>query len=209
MNAVTAPSITVAAMVSEAVPPDTGVRWLDLVGTRANWSASASPATETLRDPDALAAWLADHGLATEALPTTSEFAAVRQVRAALRELAEARVRERPSHPQALDTVNAALAKAARVPRPVVVPDPIEPGHLRRRLPDVDAVLLLIIEEAIDTMAGRAAVHLHECEEPGCGTLFYDPTGRRRWCSGQACGTRARVRAHRERRKAAASQAVG
>jgi predicted RNA-binding Zn ribbon-like protein len=196
----------------EAVRPDTGVRWLDLVGTRADWSAlsgSTSSAAETLRDPEALAAWLADHGLATEAIPTAGEFASVRQVRAALRELAEARVRERPSHPQALDTVNAALAKAARVPRPVVVPDPIEPGHLRRRLPDVDAALLLLIEEAVDTMAGRDAVHVHECEEPGCGTLFYDQTGRRRWCSGQACGTRSRVRAHRERRKAAAIQAAG
>ena len=198
-------------MTLESVRPDAGVRWLALVGTRANWtglSASGGSAADLLRDPVALAGWLADHGLATEALPTAGEFALVRQVRAALRELAEARVRQRPSHPQALDTVNAALAKAARVPRPVVVPDPIEPGHLRRRLPDVDAALVLIIEEAVDTMAGRGAAHLHECEEPGCGTLFYDPTGRRRWCSGQACGTRARVRAHRERRKAAGAAEV-
>lgn len=202
-------------MTVESVRPDTGVRWLDLVGTRASWSAPSGSssaggmATDLLRDPAALAGWLADHGLATEAVPTAGELALVRQVRAALRELAEARVRQRPSHPQALDIVNAALAKAARVPRPVVVPDPIEPGHLRRRLPDVDAALLLIIEEAVDTMAGRDAAHLHECEEPGCGTLFYDATGRRRWCSGQACGTRARVRAYRERRKAAEIQAVG
>jgi predicted RNA-binding Zn ribbon-like protein len=201
----------VIVMTAESVRPDAGARWLDLVGTRANWAAPSSPggmATDLLRDPAALAGWLADHGLATEAVPTAGEFALVRQVRAALRELAEARVRQRPSHPQALDTVNAALAKAARVPRPVVVPDPIEPGHLRRRLPDVDAALLLIIEEAVDTMAGRNAGHLHECKEPGCGTVFYDPTGRRRWCSGQACGTRARVRAHRERRKAAEIQAA-
>ena len=201
-------------MTLEAVRPDTGVRWLDLVATRANWSGQSGSAghgrtvTDTLRDPDALAGWLSDHGLATETIPTAGELAVVRQVRAALRELAEARVRERPSHPQALDTLNAALATAARVPRPVVVSDPIEPGHLRRRLPDVDAALLLIIEEAVDTMAGRDAVHLHECEEPGCGTLFYDPTGRRRWCSGQACGTRARVRAHRERRRAAGAAEV-
>ena len=199
------------AMTPDSVRPDAGERWLDLVGTRANWTTPSAPAgvsADLLRDPAALAGWLADHGLATEAIPTTGEFALVRQVRAALRELAEGRVRQRPSHPQALDTVNAALAKAARVPRPVVVPDPIEPGHLRRRLPDVDAALLLIIEEAVDTLAGRGAVHLHECEEPGCGTLFYDPTGRRRWCSGQACGTRARVRAHRERRRAAGAAEI-
>jgi|SRR5450432_197136 predicted RNA-binding Zn ribbon-like protein len=204
-----ASSVTVSAVTSEPVRPDTGFRWLDLVGTRLNWPATSSPAVETLPDAEALAGWLAEHGLGPEATPTATEFALVRQVRAALRELAVARVHGRTSHPQALDTVNAALAKAARVPRPVVVPDPIEPGYLRRRLPDVDAALLLIIEEAVDTMAGRDAVHLHECEEPGCGTLFFDPSGRRRWCSGQACGTRARVRAHRERRKAAASQAVG
>jgi predicted RNA-binding Zn ribbon-like protein len=86
-----------------------------------------------------------------------------------------------------------------------VVPDPIEPGYVRRRVPDVDAALTLIIEQAIDTMSSTDAVYLRECEEPSCRELFIDSTGRRRWCSTPACGIRARVRAHRARLRESAS----
>jgi predicted RNA-binding Zn ribbon-like protein len=174
-------------------------RWLDLVDTRANWP-SRNP-VERLPDADLLTRWLYDHGLSTELAPSASDLAMVRQVRSALRELAVGRIHGRTPHPQALDTVNAALARAAKAPRHVVVPDPIEPGHLRRRLADVDAALALIIEQAIDTLAGSDARHLRECEEASCGALFLDYTGRRRWCSTPACGIRARVRAHRARQR--------
>jgi predicted RNA-binding Zn ribbon-like protein len=174
-------------------------RWLDLVDTRANWP-SRNPA-ERLPDVDILARWLHDHGLSTEVAPTAVDLAMVRQVRSSLHELAVGRIHRRTPHPQALDTVNAALARAAKAPRHVVVPDPIEPGHLRRQLADVDAALALIIEQAIDTLAGSDAGYLRECEEASCGALFLDYTGRRRWCSTPACGIRARVRAHRARQR--------
>jgi predicted RNA-binding Zn ribbon-like protein len=172
-------------------------RWLDLVATRANWP-SRNP-VERLRDADVLTIWLDDHGLSPQAPPTPADLAMVRQVRSSLHELAVGRIHGRTPHPQALDTVNAALARAAKAPRHVVVPDPIEPGHLRRRLADVDAALALIIEQAIDTLSGADAGYLRECEEASCGALFLDHTGRRRWCSTPACGIRARVRAHRAR----------
>jgi predicted RNA-binding Zn ribbon-like protein len=174
-------------------------RWLDLVGTRANWPAR-NP-VERLPDPEALTGWLDAHGLSPEAPPTSADLAMVRQVRSSLHELAAGRIHGRTPHPQAFDTVNAALARAARSPRHVVVPDPIEPGQLRRRLADVDAALALIIEQAIDTLAGGDAAYLRECEEASCGALFLDHSGRRRWCSTPACGIRARVRAHRARQR--------
>lgn len=175
------------------------LRWLDLVDTRVNWP-SRTP-VERLPDADFLARWLHDHGLSTDAAPTGADLAMVRQVRSSLHELALGRIHERTPHPQALDTVNAALARAAKAPRHVVVPDPIEPGHLRRQLADVDAALALIIEQAIDTLAGSDARYLRACEEASCGALFLDYTGRRRWCSTPACGIRARVRAHRARQR--------
>jgi predicted RNA-binding Zn ribbon-like protein len=176
---------------------ETGARWLDLVATRANWPSRAP--LERLPDLDALRGWLERHALATEADPTPADLAAVRQIRAALRELAVARVEGRTPHPSAFDTVNAALARAAKAPRQIVVPDPIEPGLLRRRVPDVDAALTLVIEQAIDTMSSAEAADLRECEEASCRELFLDSTGRRRWCSTPACGIRARVRAYRAR----------
>jgi predicted RNA-binding Zn ribbon-like protein len=176
---------------------DTGTRWLDLVATRANWP-SRTP-LERLPDLDTLRSWLEHHALAPEAEPTPADLAAVRQIRAALRELAAARVEGRTPHPSAFDTVNAALARAAKAPRHIVVPDPIEPGYVRRRVPDVDAALTLIIEQAVDTMSSTEAGYLRECEEASCRELFLDSTGRRRWCSTPACGIRARVRAYRAR----------
>jgi predicted RNA-binding Zn ribbon-like protein len=176
---------------------DNGARWLDLVATRANWPSRAP--LERLPDLDALSRWLDEHALAPEADPTAADLAAVRQIRAALRELAAARVEGRTPHPSAFDAVNAALARAAKAPRHIVVPDPIEPGYLRRRVPDVDAALTLIIEQAVDTMSSAEAGHLRECEEASCRELFLDSTGRRRWCSTPACGIRARVRAYRAR----------
>jgi len=176
---------------------DTRTRWLDLVATRANWPSRAP--LERLPDLEALRSWLARHALVPEAEPTVADLAAVRQTRAALHELAAARVEGRTPHPSAFDTINAALARAAKAPRHIVVPDPIEPGYLRRRVPDVDAALTLIIEQAIDTISGADAADLRQCEEASCRELFLDSTGRRRWCSTPACGIRARVRAYRAR----------
>ena len=178
---------------------DNGTRWLDLVATRSNWPSRAP--LERLPDVDALSSWLDQHALAPEADPTAADLAAVRQTRAALRELAAARVEGRTPHPSAFDTVNAALARAAKAPRHIVVPDPIEPGYVRRRVPDVDAALTLIIEQAVDAMSSTEAAYLRECEEATCRELFLDSTGRRRWCSTPACGIRARVRAYRARQR--------
>ena len=180
-----------------AARADNGARWLDLVATRVNWPSRAP--LERLPDLDTLRSWLERHALAPEADPTADDLAMVRQTRAALRELTAARVEGRTPHPSAFDTVNAALARAAKAPRHIVVPDPIEPGYVRRRVPDVDAALTLIIEQAIDTMSSVEAANLRECDEVSCRELFLDSTGRRRWCSRPACGVRARVRAYRAR----------
>ena len=186
-----------SSTLATAAPADNGTRWLDLVATRANWP-SRTP-LERLPDLGALGSWLEHHALTPEAEPTAADLAAVRQIRAALRELAAARVEGRTPHPAAFDTVNAALARSAKAPRHIVVPDPIEPGYVRRRVPDVDAALTLIIEQAIDAMSSTEAAYLRECEEASCRELFLDSTGRRRWCSTPACGIRARVRAYRAR----------
>jgi predicted RNA-binding Zn ribbon-like protein len=177
-----------------------------LVATRSNWPSRAP--IERLPDLEALSSWLERHALTPEAAPSAADLAAVRQTRAALRELAVARVERRTPHPSAFDTVNAALTRAAKAPRHIVVPDPIEPGYLRRQVPDVDAALTLIIEQAIDAMSGTEASYLRACEEAGCRELFLDSTGRRRWCSTPACGIRARVRAHRARARESAVESL-
>jgi predicted RNA-binding Zn ribbon-like protein len=42
------------------------------------------------------------------------------------------------------------------------------------------------------------------CPGAGCGWLFYDPRGRRRWCVMAVCGNRAKAARHAELVRAAA-----
>jgi predicted RNA-binding Zn ribbon-like protein len=42
---------------------------------------------------------------------------------------------------------------------------------------------------------------VHACPGVGCGWLFLDPRGRRRWCRMEWCGNRAKVRAHAARQR--------
>lgn len=48
----------------------------------------------------------------------------------------------------------------------------------------------------LDSGLGR---QVDACPGPGCGWLFLDRTGRRRWCSMRWCGNRSKARRHAER----------
>ncbi len=69
----------------------------------------------------------------------------------------------------------------------------------------VDALLARIARSAADLLTdpdrlGRVRV----CAADGCGWLFVDDSrgARRRWCSMQSCGNRAKARAHYRRKRA-------
>src|SRR2546429_3235352 len=51
---------------------------------------------------------------------------------------------------------------------------------------------------------------LRKCANPTCRLMFYDTSksGRRRWCSMQLCGSRAKVRAFYQRRRAVTNRAA-
>jgi predicted RNA-binding Zn ribbon-like protein len=53
----------------------------------------------------------------------------------------------------------------------------------------------------VDLFASPLAGRIRVCAAPDCGLLYLDQsrTGNRLWCSMQRCGTRAKVRTHRER----------
>jgi predicted RNA-binding Zn ribbon-like protein len=70
-------------------------------------------------------------------------------------------------------------------------------GRGARRLPGSDVPA----RDAVDLFSGPLARRIRACAAPDCGLLYVDQsrTGSRHWCSMQRCGTRARVRTHRER----------
>jgi len=63
---------------------------------------------------------------------------------------------------------------------------------------DLAAPLRAIARAAADLLTSSRLRRVRCCGGPGCGWLFLDtsPNGRRRWCSMEGCGNRAKARRH-------------
>jgi predicted RNA-binding Zn ribbon-like protein len=75
-----------------------------------------------------------------------------------------------------------------------------------RHLEDPLILLAPVARSAAKLVLELPKVHVRKCENPDCVLYFYDdsPTSRRRWCSMEMCGNRAKVAAHYQREKKAA-----
>lgn len=184
------------------VPPRTDLRfdggapWLDLLGT-LGYAFHAEPA-ERLGDRARLATFLQIAGLAPARRPAEADVAAAHALREALRRVALAVVDDRAPQRADLDVVR---EWADRDAGPLVLD---RAPRLRRRAPrDSGEALARLARQALEDLTGPRAGDVRACADPECRKLFLDPGGRRRWCSAQTCGTKARVRALRERRRAA------
>jgi predicted RNA-binding Zn ribbon-like protein len=68
--------------------------------------------------------------------------------------------------------------------------------------PPLDRVLWSVLRSAIALLTSRDELErVRECPGDGCGWVFYDASGRRRWCSMTSCGTLHKVRRFRERQR--------
>ena len=67
----------------------------------------------------------------------------------------------------------------------------------------LDAPLLAIATAVGDYVSAEPYVPVGVCDGQGCGWVFADPHGRRRWCSMALCGNRAKVRRHADRQRTA------
>jgi predicted RNA-binding Zn ribbon-like protein len=67
--------------------------------------------------------------------------------------------------------------------------------------PDTGAALpLLAVAQSVgDLLLAVDLADVRRCPGRGCGWLFLDPRGRRRWCSMATCGNREKVRRHAAR----------
>lgn len=59
--------------------------------------------------------------------------------------------------------------------------------------------VLEVAREAGDLLATTELAHVRTCPGTDCGWLFFDRGGRRRWCTMEVCGNRAKARRHAER----------
>jgi predicted RNA-binding Zn ribbon-like protein len=102
---------------------------------------------------------------------------------------------------EAREAVNAAAAAA------VPTPELDGAGRVIHRADSVvEATLALVARDAIDLVSSSDLLRVRPCSNPECQVLFLDGSrpGRRRWCSMDTCGNRAKkatqlLRADRDR----------
>jgi predicted RNA-binding Zn ribbon-like protein len=171
---------------------DAGRLALDLMATLGNRDSS-SP-IERLPDPASLAAWCAGAGLTPRPPAVTlGELCEARALREALFELVRA----------AMHRQEVSSARAEELNRTALI---VYEGRLDRQIPSLGPLeaLAVVARDAIDLLTGPELELLRECEAYDCTGIYVDTSRghRRRWCSTARCGNRARVAAHRARRRA-------
>lgn len=181
---------------------------LDLVNT-VDWRADPGRRAELLRGVPDLLAWARRARLATAADARALTAAAARDPRRAARALRRARrLRE------VLARLYAAAIATARPPgRDVRLLNAFVGSALRYRRLECrgaacawswaagerdafDALLWPVVLAGAELLASPDRERIRECAGHGCGWLFLDTSrnGRRRWCSMQSCGNRAKAR---------------
>ena len=181
---------------------------LDLVNT-VDWRWDPARRKDLLDGFEDLVGWARQVGLVTAAEARALTAAASRDPRSARRALAGARrlrealgrifeaaaQEERPSA-RDLRLLNACLSAALRRRR-------LEPrGHgyewswAASGTPSLDALLSPIVLAAAELLTSPERLKIRACAAEDCGWLFLDTSrsGRRRWCTMQSCGNRAKAR---------------
>ncbi len=173
-----------------------GALSLDLAGTVG---ARASPEPEErLPDRTALAEWLAEAGLLEGASPTAAELSRAHELREAIFATAAAVLDGAGPRRGDLAVLNeAALGLRRGAPQ-------LTPALATRWEADAPVAYALarVAADAIEVLS-RHADRLARCELPGCGAILLSRSRgeRRRWCSMETCGNRAKVAAFRARER--------
>jgi predicted RNA-binding Zn ribbon-like protein len=182
-------------------PPELRFHWesgrlcLDFVATVGErWRRSF----ERLLTPQDLARWMAETGmLATAPDLSARQLAAGRTLREAINRLA------RPGIETERHDRGELNRWAVRAP---LAPQLTADGKLLWVADrPVEGMFATIARDAVDLLSLALAGRIRECGAPDCALLFLDTSrpGRRQWCSGTACGNRARTKAYRQRHKEA------
>ncbi len=178
---------------------DCGRICLDLVAT-----AGGAPA-ERLTGPEQLAAWLVGAGLVPPGAPLEGVdgrwVARFRALRELLRRVVHDELRGRAADGDLTLLNSAAASGQPPAARAVRTAD----GALARTLPgppDCAGLLAAVARDAVGLLTdAQARGQLRQCAGESCSLVYLDTSRgrRRRWCSSEVCGNRARVARHRRR----------
>jgi len=152
---------------------------------------------ERLRTPEDLGRWLVEAGLLQSAPPVDErQLEQARALRDAIYEVAKL---AGVGVPTAADVAQINRWAA----RPALAPQLGANGRHVSWVAEelVEASLGTLARDAVDLLSGPLAHRVRECAADDCALLFVDtsPPGRRRWCSMDGCGNRAKTAAYRRR----------
>jgi len=177
-----------------------GCPCLNLVAT-VGWRSAPKP-VERLRSTSDLADWLVAAKLLT-VRPTVmpDELTSARRLREAIFRLVMATMKHQSPRPNDIALLN----RWSRVLKPVPTLQWRESQlHLRENASQpTKAALSVIAQDAVLLLVNKSILRVKECARPDCTLLFIDASrsGRRRWCSMDACGNRAKTVGYRRRLK--------
>ncbi len=175
-----------------------GRDWLDFAVTLLG--RYTDEPRDLIETPAGLRAWLKAWHLVPGATVTDDDVLRAQKLRDALHGLARAAATERSAAPDDVRVLDEALADdtPVRVRRLSGALATSRPASARE-------ALARLARQAVDDLTGPHPARLRACGDDECSGIFVDPTGRRRWCSDERCGVKARVRAHRARARASRS----
>jgi len=183
--------------------------WLDFIATELREGAHR---VELLRTFDDLVAWSRTAGLVDDAtadaitremddpIGRTAALADALALRGELRGVANAVTSRRRLAPEGLRLVNRLLQE-----HPIRLALERKDGRWRvasqATKRGASVILAKIAEDAARFLAEADLSLVKHCANVGCGVAFYDTSKnhRRRWCSMQYCGNRAKAALHRAR----------
>ena len=173
---------------------------LELVQTFLNsrWDLTSSN-EEELANPGAVSTWLVEHGLFDRRRALTeSDRRRVLEVREGLRAMLFVNngASEDPE-------VVARLNRALRAPRIYIQFAGADTPEFKPRPRDLDGALALIATIVALSQLDGSWSRMKACPGHDCGWAFYDHSRNQAssWCAMSVCGSRAKVRAYRERRR--------
>ena len=180
---------------------------LDFCNTLAGWNGGEQ--REYLASYDHLVAWARDAGLVDDEAAARLRDDAARDPAAAERQLRRARsLRNALYGACTVPHDREAWENVGREARAAAAHAELHQGRAPGRRWSVSADVGLarpVLEVAREAGALLGTLELgdvKQCPGAGCGWLFVDPSGRRRWCSMEVCGNRAKVRRHADRARA-------
>ena len=158
----------------------------------------SSQPLDVLAGPGAVARWLRDAALVPELLKLSADQEReVIALRETIWELADAAADQRPFAAQTIKFLNQAAAHPLATPQL----DQKSGGILFIADDPFRTALATIARDAIELLGGPLKAKIKACAQPDCRMLFLDASrsSRRRWCSMDRCGSRAKGKTFRHR----------